>query len=92
MFLGFNSINFDEEFLRQAFYHGLHPIFLTNTNGNARADVLKLVRAVATLHPNVLTAPRDEAGRLVFRLGKLASTNGMVVGQAQTHWQMWKSP
>jgi exodeoxyribonuclease I len=57
MFLGFNSINFDEEFLRQAFYHGLHPIFLTNTNGNARADVLKLVRAVATLHPNVLTAP-----------------------------------
>jgi exodeoxyribonuclease-1 len=82
MFLGFNSINFDEEFLRQAFYHGLHPIFLTNTNGNARADVLKLVRAVATLHPNVLTAPRDEAGRLVFRLGKLASTNGMVVGQA----------
>jgi hypothetical protein len=82
MFLGFNSINFDEEFLRQAFYCGLHPIFLTNTNGNARADVLKLVRAVATLHPNVLTAPRDKAGRLVFRLGKLASTNGMVVGQA----------
>ena len=32
-FLGFNSIRFDEEFLRQAFYQCLHPVFLTNTNG-----------------------------------------------------------
>jgi exodeoxyribonuclease I len=79
VFLGFNSIKFDEEFLRQAFYHCLHPIFLTNTNGNARADVLKLVRAMATLHPDVLTAPRDETGRLVFRLERLAIANGFVV-------------
>jgi exodeoxyribonuclease I len=45
VFLGFNSISFDEEFLRQAFYQCLHPTFLTNTNGNARADVLNLLRA-----------------------------------------------
>ena len=50
-FLGFNSIRFDEEFLRQAFYQCLHPVFLTNTNGNARADVLNLMRATATASP-----------------------------------------
>ena len=44
LFLGYNSIRFDEEFLRQAFYQCLHPTFLTNTNRNGRADVLNLMR------------------------------------------------
>lgn len=75
-FLGFNSIKFDEEFLRQAFYQCLHPIFLTNMNGNIRGDVLRLARAVATLNPDVLAAPLDQAGRKVFRLSELARVNG----------------
>src|SRR5207244_927112 len=66
VFLGFNSIRFDEEFLRQAFYQCLHGPFLTNTNGSARADVLKLVRAVAALHPEVLVASRSADGHAIF--------------------------
>ena len=42
-----------EEFLRHAFYQCLHRPFLTNTNGNARADVLKLARAVAALRDRI---------------------------------------
>ena len=75
MFLGSNSIRFDEEFLRQAFYQCLHPTFLTNTNSNARADVLNLVRAVATLRPGVLLTPQNSVGTPVFRLAELAAAN-----------------
>src|ERR1039458_127027 len=41
IFLGYNSIEFDEKFLRQAFFRTLHPLFLTNTNGNARGDLMR---------------------------------------------------
>lgn len=38
---GFNSIRFDEEMLRQAFYQNLQPdIFATQFNGNTRFDAL----------------------------------------------------
>ena len=76
LFLGYNSIRFDEEFLRQAFYQCLHPTFLTNTNNNARADVLNMMRALACLRPGVLQVPRDPEGRQVFRLADLAAANG----------------
>ena len=76
-FLGFNSIRFDEEFLRQAFYQCLHPVFLTNTNGNARADVLNLMRAATTLHPTVIHPGVEIDGRLSHRLGALAAANGI---------------
>ena len=39
VFVGFNSIAFDEPLLRQAFYQTLQPIYLTNTGGNSRADM-----------------------------------------------------
>ncbi|MCP3414246.1 exonuclease domain-containing protein [Bradyrhizobium brasilense] len=77
IFLGFNSIRFDEEFLRQAFYQCLHPVFLTNTNGNARADVLNLMRAATSLHPSVIKPGEDDDGRPSHRLGPLAAANGI---------------
>jgi exodeoxyribonuclease I len=80
-FLGFNSIRFDEEFLRQAFYQCLHPVFLTNTNGNARADVLNLMRAAATLHPSVIRPGVESDGRPSYRLSSLAAANGIVAGK-----------
>lgn len=82
VFLGYNSIRFDEEFLRQAFYQCLYPTFLTNTNRNARADVLNLMRAVAVLRPDVLVVPRDSDGRPTFRLTDLAAANGLAILRA----------
>jgi exodeoxyribonuclease I len=82
-FLGFNSIRFDEEFLRQAFYQCLHPVFLTNTNGNARADVLNLMRAATTLYPTVIRRGVEIDGRPSHRLGPLAAANG--IAQSRVH-------
>jgi exodeoxyribonuclease-1 len=79
VFRGYNSIRFDEEFLRQAFYQCLHPPYLTNTNGNARADALKLMRAVVAAHPNVLITPKNPEGRPVFKLAELAAANGFPI-------------
>ena len=43
-FIGFNSMKFDEKLLRQALFQTLHPAYLTNTNGNARSDAMRLKR------------------------------------------------
>lgn len=75
-FIGFNSIRFDEEFLRQAFYQCLHPPYLTNTGGSKRVDALTLVRSAAYLHPNALAVPLNEKGKPVFKLDRVAPANG----------------
>jgi exodeoxyribonuclease-1 len=77
MFLGYNSIRFDEEFLRQTFYQNLrHPIYVTNLNGNNRGDALRLVRAVALLNPDAIAVPTSADGRRSFRLEDLGPANG----------------
>ena len=47
LFVGYNSIAFDEHLIRQALYKTLHPPYLTNTNGNARTDALRMARAAS---------------------------------------------
>jgi exodeoxyribonuclease-1 len=85
MFIGFNSISYDDEVLRQAFYESLRPpIYVTNTNGNSRGDLLKLARVVGTLRPDVLKTVRDLDGRRVFRLSDLAQANGINPGRSHT--------
>jgi exodeoxyribonuclease-1 len=75
-FVGYNSLRFDEEFLRQAFYQCLHPPYLTNTGGSRRADALHLVRAAAMLHPNRIVVAKNDKGRSSFKLDRLAPANG----------------
>jgi exodeoxyribonuclease-1 len=74
--LGYNSIEYDEDILRQAFYKTLHPPYLTNTNGNCRGDVLKMVRSASVFAPNAIVIPIDEKGSPVFKLDKVAPANG----------------
>lgn len=82
LFLGFNSLSFDEEFLRHAFYQCLYNAYLTNTQQSARADLLNLCRVTAALRPDVLKPAVDEAGRPVFRLKPLAEANGVAAPMA----------
>jgi len=85
MFIGFNSISYDDEVLRQAFYESLRqPIYITNTNGNSRGDLLKLARVVGTLRPDVLKTTRGPDGRRAFSLSDLAQANGINPGRSHT--------
>ena len=82
IFFGYNSISFDEEFLRQAFYQTLHPCYLTNTNGNSRGDILRLMHAVHILAPDTISPVYDDKGRARFMLDQLAPNNGFLHEQA----------
>ena len=75
-FIGFNSMSFDENLLRQALFQTLHPPYLTNTNGNARSDVLRMAYAASVYTPDAMAVPSDDSDRQVFRLEELAPANG----------------
>jgi exodeoxyribonuclease I len=80
---GFNSIHFDEEMLRQAFYQNLQPdVFATQFNGNTRLDVLTSLYAVWYHQPDLLKWPVDETGRVRFKLDLMAPLNGFVAHNA----------
>ncbi len=80
--IGFNSIGYDEDMLRQAFYQNLHPTYLTNTNGNSRMDVMLLAHAVAEQEPGAIKVPVNDKGKPSFKLSHLVDANGLALDQA----------
>ena len=76
VFIGHNSLGFDEHLLRQALYKSLHLPYLTNTNGNCRSDSLRIIQAVSLYAPNTLSVPVDGNGKPTFKLDQLAPANG----------------
>ncbi len=76
IFLGYNSLRFDEELMRQALYQTLHNPYLTNRDGNCRGDVLPLLQATTEFEPNCLTVPYGGNGKPIFKLDHLAPVNG----------------
>ena len=80
---GFNSIRFDEEMLRQAFYQNLQPdVFATQFNGNTRLDILTALYAVWYRQPDLFEWPVDETGRVRFKLDRIAPMNGFATHNA----------
>lgn len=74
---GYNSLGFDEEFLRQSFYQCLQPnLYETQWNGNDRLDILRVVYSAWELAPDILEWPLDDKGRNTFKLDRLAPANG----------------
>jgi len=77
IWLGYNTINFDEPMLRQLFYQNLQlNIYATSMNGNSRLDVMKMVWATYSLRPGILTFPENDKGKPSFKLDQLAPANG----------------
>ena len=76
VFIGYNSIGFDEHLFRQALYKTLHPPYLTNTNGNSRTDAMRMVQAASIFTPNALKIPVGDRRKRVFKLDRVAPANG----------------
>lgn len=76
IFVGYNSMRFDEPLLRQALYQTLHNAYLTSMGGNCRADALSLIQSAAHLYPGVLSIPVADSGKPTFKLDRLAPANG----------------
>ncbi len=74
---GFNSIRFDDEFVRYGFYRNFLPVYLREyQNGNTRWDLLELCRAARALRPEGLEWPLRD-GVPVLNLQALAEANGI---------------
>ncbi len=81
---GYNSIKFDDEFIRYGFYRNFFdPYRREYANGNSRWDLLSLVRAAHDLRPEGLNWPRSAEGKPSFRLEELTAANG--IGHADAH-------
>ena len=73
IFIGYNSISFDEEFMRNALFQNLHQNpYLSQTNSNKRADVYHIVQASTLYIPTGLNIPE---GNNKFKLENLAPSN-----------------
>ena len=76
IFIGYNSINFDEEFLRNALFQNLHEnAYLTQINNNGRADALNIVQASSIFTPMAIKLP-DTKNK--FKLDLLAPENNIM--------------
>lgn len=77
--LGYNSIRFDDEFTRHLLYRNLYdPYEREWQGGNSRWDLIDLTRLVYALRPDGIEWPRQEEGRVSFRLERLTAANGLV--------------
>ena len=80
---GYNSIRFDDEFMRNVFYRNLYDPYLREySNGNSRWDLIDVLRAARDLRPEGIEWPNQEAegtreGRPSFRLEELSRANGI---------------
>jgi exodeoxyribonuclease-1 len=80
---GYNSLRFDDEFVRHGLYRTLmDPYAREWQNGNSRWDIIDLVRAAGALRRDGIEWPRDEQGLPVYRLESLTVANGIEHGQA----------
>jgi exodeoxyribonuclease-1 len=80
---GYNSLRFDDEFIRYGFYRMLmDPYAREWRNGNSRWDIIDLARATGALRREGINWPTDDDGLPVYRLELLTQANGLDHGQA----------
>ena len=82
MFLGYNSINFDEEFLRQGLWENFLYPYVTTTRDNKRGDVLNLVRMAHAQKPDIIKITQDDVGKLSFKLENISKENNFDILQS----------
>ncbi|MBW8313028.1 MAG: exodeoxyribonuclease I [Rhizobium sp.] len=81
--VGYNSIRFDDEFVRFGLYRNFHDAYEREwRNGNSRWDLLDVLRLVEALRPEGLEWPKREDGAPSFKLEHLAEANGVREGDA----------
>lgn len=81
--VGYNSLRFDDEFIRFGLYRNFHdPYEREWRGGNARWDLLDVMRLWHALRPDGLVWPSRADGAPSFKLEDLALANGVRQGDA----------
>ncbi len=80
---GFNSIRFDDEFIRALFYRNFYdPYRREYANNNSRWDIIDLLRMSRDLRPEGIEWVENDDGTPAFQLEALAEANGLAHDQA----------
>jgi exodeoxyribonuclease-1 len=81
--LGYNSLRFDDEFVRHGLFRNFHdPYEREWRGGNSRWDLLDVMRLAHALRPDGIEWPKRDDGAASFRLEHLAAANGVRIGDA----------
>ena len=83
-FIGHNSIDFDEKFLRYGLYKSLHGPYLTSSIGSKRSDTMLMCHATFHHDTKNLT-PAYNGEKMTFRLGPIARANGIEFSEETAH-------
>lgn len=76
IFVGFNSIRFDDEFMRFLHYRNFYDAYEWHwLDGKSRWDILDLVRMTRALRPDGIKWPFDSNGKASNRLELLTAVN-----------------
>lgn len=79
---GYNTLRFDDEVTRFSLYRNFFDPYAREwQGGNARWDLIDLLRTAYALRPEGLEWPEEE-GRVSLRLERLTAANGIAHGQA----------
>ena len=81
--LGYNSLRFDDEFVRYGLFRNFHdPYEREWRGGNSRWDLLDVMRLAHALRPEGIAWPLRDDGTPSFKLEHLAEANGVREGDA----------
>jgi len=77
--LGYNTIRFDDEFIRYSLYRNLYdPYSREWQNGNTRWDLIDCIRMTSALRPEGINWPIDSTGKLSYKLENLSKENDII--------------
>ena len=82
--IGWNTIEFDFKWLRQAFYQCLHQPYFHQFYGNKRADALPIARTSHLVNKTLFKVPNNKKGKPSFKLEALAKANSIEHTEAHT--------
>ncbi len=78
IFVGYNSVRFDDEFMRHLHYRNFYdPYEWQWKDGKSRWDLLDLVRMTRALRPDGINWPVDQHGKATNRLELLTTDNNL---------------
>ena len=76
--VGFNSVRFDDEFIRYLFWRTFRdPYLCAWKDGRSRWDILDVVRMTRALRPGGIEWPVDKDGKATNRLELITNANGI---------------